>query len=263
MNPANSLKISSPIQGVATPQVNNFAFNVEEITSPVKQESLKRRAENNTFTPQDSSDAFVFLWEPYYSNGLINIPYRELYAIYEKSGRANIAEINYRYRGIDVLLFSAKDFDEFANNKLMTFLPVSTGRYIVLEAFELTKNVAVAENVTQAGKYVEVFTQVFPKFNLRIKSVIFGSVNIKVKQFFDTVINLISTGNKGAFYMFDVLNNIKVTETDIFPVLQLNSTPYYRLIPQNISYSRDSNDNNFVNITVSGIVADIKSERVI
>jgi len=263
MNPAKSLKVSSPIQGVATPQANNFAFNVEEITSPARQESLKRRAERNKFAPKDATDAFIFLWEPYYSNGLINIPYRELYAIYQKSGRASIAEMNYRYRGVDVLMFAAKDFDEFANNKIMTFLPVSTGRYIVLESFEITKNIAVAENVAQAGRYVEVFTQVFPKFNLRIKAVIFGSVNIKVKQFFDTVINLISTGNKGAFYMFDVLNNIKVTEVDIFPVLQINSTPYYRLIPQNVSYSRDANDNNFVNIAVSGIVADIKSDRVI
>lgn len=262
MNPASSLVVSSPVQGVERPNPR-LAFSVEDQSSPSKEESLRRKASRTEFEPRDSTNSFVFVYEPYYSNGLINLPYREVYNIYQKSGRASIEEINYRYRGVDVLMFKSQDFDEFENNRLMTFLPMSAGRLIILESFEITKNIAVAENIAQSGKYLEVFTEVFPRFNLSLRVAIFGSINIKVKQFFDIVIKLLSSGNKGRFFMYDVLNNIKVTETDIFPVLQINTTPYYRLVPQNISYSRDANDNNFVKISISGIVADIKSERVI
>ena len=63
--------------------------------------------------------------------------------------------------------------------------------------------------------------------------------------------------------MYDVLNQIRVTETDLVATLQYNRTPYYEIIPKNISHARDSSENTMVNITVTGTVAEIYNERVI
>lgn len=253
--------ISGPISGISN-QNENTPLSTQN-PQVVERASLR---ENNkkTFVEGGSASAFILYWEPYYTNGLINVPYREIYnRLLREYGNSPTPEVFYRYRGIDLFLLKEADFNNFENNEIAVFLPISVGRYLVLEDFEMPKSIISAQKVSQGGKYVTVFTDNFPRFSMDLKVVIFGNIHIRVKQFFDIVLKLISKNAPGRLIMYDIFGNIKLSDADIFTTLQYNKTPFYRLLPTNVSFSRHSSDNNFLSIDVNGIVLEIGNERYI
>jgi hypothetical protein len=253
-------KISGPVPGVVWENQprRNISFD------PDQPKVVSRASLSNNYKNQARSQRNVWLivWEPFYSNGIINIPFRQVWGRLVKEGK-NTNEKALLYRGIDVTVLGSSDWNLFEANKMVGVLPISTGRYIVLDKFEISKPIIYVEKVAKNGKYIDVITSGFPNFNMSLKVVIFGSVHIKVMQFFNVVKNLISEGKPGRLVMYDVLNQIFATEDDIISTLQYNNTPYYTLIPKNITMSRDASENTFVNINITGTIAEINNERVI
>lgn len=253
---------SPPIPGVSKPQERQLSFNVEQ--SSIKERTSLKEFNNTKLTAKDVTQAFIMYWEPYYTNGFVNIAYRDIYSKLVREYGDNISpEIVYRYRGMDVLLMNETDFNNFENNEIAVYLPISVGRYLVLEKFELPRTIISAQKVSQDGKFVSVFTENFPRFSLTLKAVIFGSVHIKAKQFFDIVIKHISNNKPGRLILYDIFGNVKISQADIFLTLQYNKTPYYRLLPTNISYSRTSTENTYLNIDITGTVLEIYNERYV
>lgn len=257
-----NLRFSSPIPGISSPQEKAISF------SPT-QESIKERKSlkdfNNTkLTAKDVTKAFILYWEPYYTNGFINIPFRDIYTKLVKEMGNNISpELLYRYRGLDALLMNETDFNNFENNDVAVYLPISVGRYLILEKFEMPRTIISAQKVSQEGKFVSVFTENFPRFSLTLKAVVFGSVHIKVKQFFDIIIKHISNNKPGRLVLYDIFGNVMISQADIFLSLPYDKIPYYRLLPTSVSYSRTSSENTYLNIEVTGTVLEIHNERYV
>lgn len=256
------LVFSPPIPGTSKPEEKQLSFNPEQVS--IKERASLKEFNNTKLTAKDVTQAFILYWEPYYTNGFINIPYRDVYAKFLREYGNNIEpEIVYRYRGLDVLLMNETDFNNFENNEIAVYLPISVGRYLVLEKFELPRTIISAQKVSQEGKFVSVFTENFPRFSMTLKAVIFGSVHIKTKQFFDIVIKHISNNKPGRLILYDIFGNVKVSQADIFLTLQYNKTPFYRLLPTNVSYSRTSSENTYLNIEITGTVLEIHNERYV
>ncbi len=253
---------TGPIPGTVTPQEKRIPFKPEG-KSIIERTSLKE-FNNTKLTAKDVTEAFVLYWEPFYTNGFVNIPYREIYLrLLKEYGNSPTPDIVYRYRGMDVLLLNETDFNNFENNEIAVYLPISVGRYLVLEKFEVPRSIISAQQVSQSGKFVSVFTENFPRFSLSLKAVVFGSVHIKTKQFFDIVLKHISNNVPGRLILYDIFGNIKVSQADIFLSLQYNKTPYYRLLPTSVSYARSASDNTTLSIEVTGTVLEIYNERYI
>ncbi len=253
--------MTGPVPGVVWENQprRNISFDPEEPKKVVSRASLRGEYKSRA---RSQTNVWLIVWEPFYSNGVINIPFRKVWAKLIKEGK-NTNENALLYRGVDVTSLSAAEWNLFENNKMVGVLPISAGRYIVLDRFEVNKPVIYVEKVAKNGKYIDVITSGFPNFNMSLKVVVFGSVHIKVMQFFNIVRNLISEGKPGRLVMYDVLNQIFATEDDIISTLQYNNTPYYTLIPKNITMSRDASENTFVNINITGTIAEIANERVI
>jgi hypothetical protein len=253
--------MTGPVPGVVweNQPKQNISFEPEEPKKVVSRASLRSDYKNQS---RSQTNVWLIVWEPFYSNGVINIPFRTVWSKLIREGK-NTNENALLYRGVDVTALSAAEWNLFESNKMVGVLPISVGRYIVLDRFEVNKPVIYVEKVAKNGKYIDVITSGFPNFNMTLKVVVFGSVHIKVMQFFNIVRNLISEGKPGRLVMYDVLNQIFATEDDIISTLQYNNTPYYTLIPKNITMSRDASENTFVNINITGTIAEIANERVI
>jgi hypothetical protein len=253
--------INNPIPGVIweSGSQKSISFEAENRRNVVSRSSLKGEYSDQT---KSRKNAWLIIWEPFYSNGIINIPFREIWAKLVKEGK-NTNENALLYRGVDITSLKPSEWNLLEGNKMVGVLPISVGRYIVLDRFEINKPVIYVEKVAKNGKYIDVITSGFPNFNMVLKVVIFGTVHTKVMQFFNIVLNLLSEGKPGRLIMYDVLNQIFATEDDIISNLQYKNIPYYTLIPKNITMSRDASENTFVNITVTGTIAEISNERVI
>ncbi len=253
--------ITEPVPGViwenkssrSAPSELGRTRNVISRASLKKDSSEKSGSRKNTW---------LVVWEPFYSNGIINIPFREVWARLVKEGKNN-NENALLYRGLDVFSLSPSDWNLFEGNKMVGILPISAGRYIVLDRFEINKPIIYVEKVAKNGKYIDIITSGFPAFNISLKVVVFGTVHTKVMQFFNIARNLISEGKPGRLVMYDVLNQIFTTGEDFISNLYYSSTPYYTLIPKNVTMSRDASENNFVNINITGTIAEIFNERVV
>lgn len=253
-------QFSGPIPGVTRPQEKQLSFSPNQ-PSVIERKTLRSPA-RETLSPRDVTQSFILYWEPYYTTGYINIPYREIASTVQKA-EGTTPENTYKYRGIDLFLMNETDFNNFENNEIAVYVPISVGRYLILERFEMPKNIIISQKVSQTGKFVSVFNENFPRFSMQLRAVVFGSVHIKVKQFFDIVIKLITDNKPGRLLMYDVFGNVKISQKDIFLSLQYNKTPFYRLLPTNIAYSRSATDNTSLVIEVSGIVLEISNPRYI
>jgi hypothetical protein len=253
--------ITEPVHGIIWENrpSRNIYVEFQNNRNVISRASLKGDSGNPTGSRRN---AWLIVWEPFYSNGIINIPFREIWAKLVREGK-NTNESAILYRGIDITSLSPSDWNLFEKNKMVGILPISVGRYIVLEEFEINKPIIYVEKVAKNGKYIDVITSGFPKFRMSLEVVIFGTIHMKVMQFFNIVKNLISEGRPGRLIMYDVLNQIFSTEEDFIYNIHHNSTPYYTLIPNNIRMERKASENTFVEIDITGTIAEISSERAI
>jgi len=256
----NNSIVSNPVPGVIweSSSGNNISFNVQSSGNVISRSSLSGNYKNQ---PLSQKNTWLIVWEPYYSNGIINIPFREIWARLIKENKDSNENV-LLYRGIDVTTLTPSEWNLFEKNQMVGVLPISTGRYIVLDKFEINKPIIYVEKVAKNGKYIDVITSGFPTFNMFLKVVVFGSVHKRVMQFFNIVKNLISEGKPGRLIMYDILNQMFATEDDILSNFY-SDIPSYTLIPKNINMSRDASENTLVNINISGTIAEINNERII
>jgi hypothetical protein len=246
------LVISSPVPASQKSESRTeIPFNINE-PSVLERKTL-RKGEAKTVSESGQGHAYILYWDPYVSNGYINIPYSKVYDMLGGQASNNVERV-YKYRGVDAFLMNDTDFYNFEKNDIAVYLPISAGRYLILEKFEIPYNVIAAQKVAQDAKYVNVFTDNFPRFLMSLKAVIFGSISYKTRKFFDILMKHLSNNVPGRLILYDVLDNVRLAQADIYTYLLFNKTTFYRLLPLNVTYSRSSNENNFLNIEISGIV---------
>jgi len=250
--------LSSPIPASAKSE-SRTEIPYSSTEPSVLERSSLRRGEAKTVSESGQGSAYILYWDPYISNGFINIPFSK---VYQMLGSSKSVEDIYKYRGIDAFLMNDTDFYNFEKNEIAVYLPMAAGKYLILDRFEIPYNLIAAQRVAQDAKYVNIFTDNFPRFLMSLRAVIFGSVAYKTRKFFDIVMKHLSNNNTGRLILYDVFDNVKIAQADIYTYLLFNRVTFYRLLPLNITYSRNASDNNFLNIEISGIVLEQVSGNV-
>lgn len=244
--------ISPPVSPSSKTSNNEPTF--EQNKNVVIETKTLRTANEKVLNAYDDSHVYMIFWDPYLSNGYINIPYSKIYDLLGSSN-SQVEKLS-KFRAIDAFLMNDTDFDNFEKNDLAAFLPISVGKYLVLDRFEVPYSLVSAQRVTQDAKFVNIFTDNFPRFLISLKAVIFGSVAAKTKRFFDIVMKHLANNNPGRLIMYDAFDNVQVRASDIYTYIIFNTVTTYRLLPLNITYSRSASDNNILDIEISGIVLD-------
>jgi hypothetical protein len=103
--------ITGPVPGVVweNQPKRNISFDPEEPKKVVSRASLRSDYKNQS---RSQTNVWLIVWEPFYSNGVINIPFRKIWAKLIKEGK-NTSENALLYRGVDVTSLSAVEWNLF------------------------------------------------------------------------------------------------------------------------------------------------------
>ncbi|MEM0332831.1 MAG: hypothetical protein QXX30_00010 [Candidatus Aenigmatarchaeota archaeon] len=236
-------------------------FIAQNIASAKVLEEVSTKPSVNVNSYTNVSPGFILIWEPSITNGVIEIPYRDIYKKIVKDREKSDFEAMYRFVGKDLLEFKKADWELLKRNQILTHLTISSGRYLLLERFEIPRSLVVAQRITQASKFYSVINENFPRFLMTLRVVIFANLHKAIIEFFNTIIELISKNYPGRFYAYDILGNeqIDILKSFIFGKDKINRR-HYRLLPLNINYSRSASENTTMNIEISGIVLEINGQ---
>lgn len=239
-------------------------FLAQDLANAKVVEEFSTKPSVNIRSYTNAVSGFILIWEPMITNGVINIPYRDIYKKIARDREKSNFEAMYRFIGKDLLEFNSADWELLKRNQILTHLTISSGRYLILEKFEMPRSLIVAQRITQASKYYSVLNENFPRFLMTLRVVIFANIHKVIIEFFNTIIELMSKNYPGRFFAYDILGNeqIDILKSFIFLNEKINRR-HYRLLPLNISYSRSSSENTTMTIEISGLVLEINGNYVL
>lgn len=234
-------------------QSNNILENI------VVEESFSTKERSQAKPTSAETGSFLIIWEPSISNGVVEIPYRQIFKKILEENNFNIFnETIDRFWGKDLFKFTLNDWELFRNNQMLAYLPISSGKYILLERFEIPRSLIVVQRITQTTRYVNIINENFPRFSMTIRVVVFGDIHKMVFEFFNSVIELLGKNYPGRLYIYDILSNEKIQISSSFLYRDaIENKRYYRVIPTNVVMSRNSNENTTALIEVSGLITEI------